>query len=212
MFDIQIENAEGNREYIWQNSWGITTRTIGVMVMIHGDNKGLVLPPKVAAIQAVIIPVGLTVKTSKEDQYAVMEAVSDVQKRLKAAGIRSKSDTRDNCTPGFKYNHWELKGVPLRLEIGPKDLSKKSTRVVRRDNSEVSFISLDSLEDEIATLLDQIQSDMFKKAKKERDEKLVRLETWDEFVSKLDEKCMILSPWCENIKCEDEVKKKSTRM
>jgi prolyl-tRNA synthetase len=211
MFNIMIENENKERTHVWQNSWGLTTRTIGVMVMVHGDDKGLVLPPRVAAIQAVIVPVGITAKTTDEDKKKIEEAANNMALALKKAGIKVKADTRDNYTPGWKYNHWEVKGVPLRLEIGPKDLAKNETRAVRRDNGAASSLSLSNLGEQVHALLETIQSDMFARAKAVRDERLVKLESWDNFVSTLDKRCMVLTPWCERVECEEEVKDRSAK-
>ncbi|KAI8820805.1 uncharacterized protein EV422DRAFT_63826 [Fimicolochytrium jonesii] len=211
MFDILIENEAKERVHVWQNSWGLSTRTIGVMVMIHGDDKGLVLPPRVAAVQVVIIPVGITAKTSQEDRKALAAKADELVKDLRKAGIRANSDTRENYTPGWKYNHWELKGVPVRLEIGPKDLAKNSTRAVIRHDSSSQDIPLATLTSTLSTLLETIQAAMFTKARAERDAHLIRLETWDKFVETLNNRCIILVPWCEREACEESVKERSAR-
>jgi prolyl-tRNA synthetase len=212
MFDILVDNEQKERVNVWQNSWGLTTRTIGVMVMVHGDDKGLVLPPRVAQIQVVIVPCGITVKTSDEDRAKVYAGADQLAKDLKAAGIRSKADLRDNYTPGFKYNHWELRGVPIRLEVGPKDIAKNETRAVIRHNGNVSQLSLKEIGITIKDLLETVQSDMFKKATAERDSNIVLLETWDHFVETLNKKKMILAPWCEEVACEEAVKERSARV
>ncbi|KAJ2790769.1 ribose-phosphate pyrophosphokinase 1, partial [Coemansia guatemalensis] len=139
MFDVVVEDPEGTstdrpKIHVHQTSWGLSTRTIGVMVMVHGDDKGLVLPPRVAETQIIIVPCGLTSKHTDEDRRRVTDACLTVEARLKKVGIRADTDLRDNYTPGFKYSHWEVRGVPLRLEIGPKDLEKQSVLSVRRDN------------------------------------------------------------------------------
>ncbi|KAJ3074253.1 ribose-phosphate pyrophosphokinase 1, partial [Quaeritorhiza haematococci] len=211
MFNISVENENKERVFVWQNSWGITTRTIGVMVMVHGDDKGLVLPPRVASLQVVVMPVGITAKTSEEDKKKLHAKADEMTQILKEAGVRAKSDVRDNVTAGYKFNHWELRGVPLRLEVGPKDLAKNTARAVRRDNGTSTNLPLDTLSTAVKSLLETIQSDMFAKAKAERDEHLVRLEAWDNFVETLDRKCLVLVPWCERIECEDDVKERSAR-
>ena len=109
MFDIMVDNEEGGRSYVWQNSWGLTTRSIGVMIMVHSDNKGIVLPPKVAQIQVVIVPCGITATSTEAEKQEVYNACDELFKTLKAGGIRAKADLRDNVTPGFKFNHWELR-------------------------------------------------------------------------------------------------------
>ncbi|KAJ3156388.1 hypothetical protein HDU89_004170 [Geranomyces variabilis] len=211
MFDILIENEAKERVNVWQNSWGLTTRTIGVMVMIHGDDKGLVLPPRVASIQAVVIPVGITAKTTPEERKNLEEKANALAKTLNKSGIRAKADTRDNYTPGWKYNHWELKGVPVRLELGPKDIANNSTRAVIRHDGSSRNISLDTITSDLPTLFTDIQDAMFAKAKKQRDAQTVQLESWDGFVDALNKKCLVLAPWCERVECEDQVKDNSAR-
>jgi prolyl-tRNA synthetase len=214
MFEIMVDgdNEQGKRSYVWQNSWGITTRTIGVMVMIHGDDKGLVLPPKVASLQVVIIPTGITVKTTPADKEAIFSKCRELFSILKKDGLRVKLDDRENCTPGFKYNHWELKGVPVRLEVGPKDLKKNETRSVRRDTGASAQISTSSdFSKSIQDLLNTIQDDMFSKAKKVRDDHLIRADNWNDFIVALNGKNLILAPWCETVKCEESVKDKSAK-
>jgi prolyl-tRNA synthetase len=214
MFEIMVDvdNEQGKRAHVWQNSWGITTRTIGVMVMIHGDDKGLVLPPKVASLQVIIIPTGITVKTSPAEKEAILSKCKEMFSALKSNGLRVKVDDRDNVTPGFKYNHWELKGVPVRLEVGPKDLKKNETRCVRRDTGVSIQMAIDTtFSKSIQNLLDTIQADMFTKAKKIRDDHLIKVDAWDDFIIALNGKNLILSPWCENIECEESVKERSSK-
>ncbi|CAG8478454.1 2215_t:CDS:2 [Dentiscutata erythropus] len=220
MFDIVVEDPsalassegkEAKKLHVWQNSWGLTTRSIGVMVMIHGDDKGLVLPPRVASIQVIVIPCGLTVKTSEEEKKRVEEKINDVVKELNSVGIKAKSDLRDTYTPGYKFNHWELRGVPLRLEIGPRDLTNNQTLSVRRDNGVKEPVPLDKLTTCVSDILNTIQKDMFERAKKVYDEHVKVIQKWDEFVPALDGKNFVLVPWCEQEHCEDKIKEKSSR-
>ncbi|KAI9017236.1 hypothetical protein BC832DRAFT_527171 [Gaertneriomyces semiglobifer] len=211
MFEIMIENEQKERVHVWQNSWGLTTRTIGVMVMVHGDDKGLVLPPRVAAVQAIIVPVGITAKTTPEERKALNVKAEELVATLKSAGIRAKSDTRDNYTPGWKYNNWEMRGVPVRLELGPKDIAKNSTRAVVRHDGSVHNMSLADITTTLPKMLEEIQAAMFAKAKAERDSRLIQLETWEGFVETLNKKCLVLAPWCEREACEDWVKDSSSR-
>ncbi|KAJ3276423.1 ribose-phosphate pyrophosphokinase 1 [Terramyces sp. JEL0728] len=211
MFEIIVDNENKERSFVWQNSWGLSTRSIGAMVMVHGDNKGLVMPPRVAKTQVVIVPSGIPAKASAEEKQKVYDECAKLHSTLKKAGIKVHSDLRDNYTPGFKFNHWELRGVPIRLEIGPKDIAKGEAKSVRRDTGEKVQLSLANIGETIADLLEVIQKDMFQKAKKERDEHLVRLETWDSFVETLNNKNIILSPWCERVDCEKDVKERSAR-
>lgn len=213
MFDIQVETGPGKKSYVWQNSWGLTTRTIGVMVMVHGDDKGLVMPPRVAAIQVVVVPCGITAKTLPENAKLIYDKCAEISKTLEASGLRTKADVRDNVSPGNKFYHWELKGVPIRLEVGPKDIENKEVRVVRRFSGEKSQFKLENLEETIKEELERIQSAMYENAKKERDSKVVHLKKFDsDFVKALDNKCLVLAPWCEITECENFVKAESARI
>ncbi|KAI9220233.1 hypothetical protein BC828DRAFT_348520 [Blastocladiella britannica] len=214
MFNIQINAENGENQYVWQNSWGLTTRVIGVMVMVHGDNKGLVLPPRVAQVQVVLVPCGITVKTTPEQKEAIIAYINGVQAELKAAGIRVKADLRDNYSPGYKFNHWEMRGVPVRLEVGPKDMQKEQVLSVRRDSGVKASMERAGLAASIHELLTTIQADMLAKATAERDEHLKVIEEWDDqegFVTLLDNKNVIMAPWCTVPECEDTIKEKSTR-
>ena len=151
-------------------------------------------------------------KTTVEEQKSVYDTIENLGKTLKGCGVRVKSDLRENYSPGYKFNAWELRGVPIRLEIGPKDVAKNETRSVRRHDGHVEQLSLTDIGKTIENILATVQSDMFKKAKAVRDSRLIRLETWDNFVETLNKKCLVLSPWCEQVKCEDEVKDRSARM
>ncbi|KAJ7521567.1 hypothetical protein O6H91_19G060100 [Diphasiastrum complanatum] len=202
MFDISFEDEKGERKKVWQNSWGLTTRTIGVMVMIHGDDKGLVLPPRVAPVQVIVIPVPY----KDIDSNALFGACTHTSELLRKAGLRVKEDTRDNYSPGWKYSHWELKGVPLRIEIGPRDLTNKQVRVVRRDNFAKEDVPLSDLVSRVTDLLEDIQSSLLEKARKERDSCIVTVNTWDEFVAALNDKKMVLAPWCNEVEVEEDVK------
>lgn len=212
MFNIAFEGKEsGEQEFAWQNSWGLTTRTIGVMVMLHSDNNGLVLPPRVASIQVVVVPVGLTAKATEEEKAKIIKAVEDTVQALKAAGIRAHADVRDNVTPGWKFNHWEVKGVPARMEIGPKDLAKNEARVCIRHSGEKFQMSTDNLEQSAKELLDRIHDEMFEKASKEREERVRQVYTWDDFTAALEARCSVLIPWCESSECEEAIKDRSAK-
>lgn len=202
MFNITVEDPSGSENdrkepiHVWQNSWGLSTRVIGVCVMIHGDNKGLVLPPRIANYQVVIVPCGLTVKTTAEQKKKLIDEIYDIEARLKKAGVRVHADTRDTYTPGYKFNDWELKGVPLRLEFGPKDSEKQQVFGARRDNGEKKPIPLASLEEGVKTTLDSIQTDLYAKAKSSFDSHVVKVTNWDDFVPALNGKNLVLMPWC----------------
>ncbi len=214
MFNITVENPEGNhlpKIEVWQNSWGLSTRVIGVMVMIHSDNKGLVIPPRVSQYQAVVVPVGVTAKTSKELEQKITEGAKDIEARLVKAGVRAIGDYRSNYSPGWKFSDWELKGLPIRLELGPKDLEKKSVTVVRRNDNKKYNVSLDSLEEEIPKILEQLQKDLYLAAKEKFDSHRIIVENWEDFVPALNNKNVILSPWCGVLECEEDIKDASAK-
>eukprot|EP00668_Euglena_longa_P040458 GGOE01053276.1.p1 GENE.GGOE01053276.1~~GGOE01053276.1.p1 ORF type:complete len:672 (-),score=157.60 GGOE01053276.1:188-2203(-) len=215
MFGIKFEDptkSEGGHEYAFQNSWGLTTRTIGVMVMVHGDDRGLVMPPMVSPLQVVIIPCGLTAKATKQERDHLYGECENLAKRLKIVGVRAKADLRNNYSPGWRFADWELKGVPLRLELGPKDLAKKQTLGCRRDiggkDNKVP-LPLDDIEAQVTSLLKQIQLDMFQRAKEERDRNMVQVTEWSDFTPALNAKKMILAPICSDMEVEVQIKKKS---
>jgi prolyl-tRNA synthetase len=186
MFDLQFEDQEGQLQFLWQNSWGYTTRSIGVCIMVHSDNTGLVLPPRVAPCQVVIIPIPKA-KAPEEEQKAMISKAEELKSALDAARIRTRLDDRRNYTPGFKYNHWELKGCCIRLEIGPKDMSNESCVIVRRDNRQKKSVSWAGVAEEVSRMLEQMQNDMFAKAQSERDQQLQRVFEWSEFSPALNE-------------------------
>ncbi|XP_012254281.2 bifunctional glutamate/proline--tRNA ligase isoform X2 [Athalia rosae] len=213
MFDIQVLGADenGEKSYVWQNSWGITTRTIGVMVMIHGDDNGLVLPPKVASVQTVIIPCGITASSTPEQRQNLLAECTKLENELKAGQIKVKGDYRDNYSPGWKFNHWELKGVPLRIELGPKDLEKNQLTVVRRDTFAKVTVPRAQAISHIHKLLEDVQKSLYDRAAKELKEHTKQTEDWTVFCKQLDQKNLLLSPYCGEISCEDNIKADSAR-
>ncbi|GAB9468704.1 Proline-trna ligase [Globisporangium polare] len=206
MFGISAEYEDGKKLIPYQNSWGFTTRSLGVMIMIHGDDKGLVLPPRVAPIQAIVVPIPFK---DKDEVDEIFGKADEICKLLLAAGVRIEVDTRRVYTPGWKYNHWELKGVPLRFELGPKDIAKQQVRVVRRDNGDKVDIPVAELTTKIPALLEQIQHDMLVRARAERDNRIKKVTEWKDFVPALQESCMVLTPFCNEIEWEETVKTKS---
>jgi len=212
MFNISFENPETKeKDYAYQNSWAITTRSIGVIVMVHGDNMGLVLPPRIASIQIVIVPCGITVSLSDEEKNSIIEKCEELEKSFKAAGIRTKGDYRDNYSPGWKFNHWELKGVPIRVELGARDMKKNQFIAVRRDTGDKITVPNTGGTEFVKNLLETIQSSMYAKAKKELDENKVMCEDFDVFCDSLNQKKLLLSPFCGEIPCEEKIKKLSAR-
>ncbi|KAF2143561.1 uncharacterized protein K452DRAFT_325537 [Aplosporella prunicola CBS 121167] len=219
MFDIKVEDPspvkEGEQKkppiHVWQNSWGLTTRSIGVMVLTHSDNKGLVIPPRVADIQVVIVPVGVTAKTSDEDKEKLYKEIDDIASTLRNASVRVETDMREGYSPGWKFNDWELKGVPLRIEFGPKDSAAQAVTAARRDKEGKSQIAIAEIGSAVPTLLETIQADLFAKAKADFDAARKQVTAWDEFVPALDAKNVCLIPHCLGDKCEDEIKELSAR-
>jgi prolyl-tRNA synthetase len=202
MFEINFENEKAETEMVWQNSWAYSTRTIGVMIMTHGDDKGLVLPPKVASVQVVVIPVPY----KDANTQGIYDACTATASALCEAGIRAEEDLRDNYSPGWKYSDWEMKGVPLRIEIGPRDLENDQVRTVRRDNGVKEDIPRGSLVEHVKELLEKIQQNMYEVAKQKREACVQEVKTWDEFIKALNEKKLILAPWCDEEEVERDVK------
>ena len=227
MFNITVEDPSGKEStdkrppiHVWQNSWGLSTRSIGVMVLIHSDNKGLVIPPRVADIQAVIIPVGITAKTSDDERKKLYDEVASIASTLRQSTlsssdndskIRVETDMREGYSPGWKFNDWELKGVPLRLEFGPKDSAAQVVATARRDTGEKGSVPISDIATAIPKLLTQIQSDMFERASTTYAAHRITIREWDAFVSTLNAKNVCLVPHCLSGKCEDEVKELSKR-
>ncbi|XP_013106972.2 bifunctional glutamate/proline--tRNA ligase [Stomoxys calcitrans] len=212
MFEIVYEDPETQqKQYVYQNSWGLTTRTIGVMIMVHADNQGLVLPPQVACIQAIVVPCGITVNTKDEERAELLDACRALEKQLCSSGVRCEGDYRDNYSPGWKFNHWELKGVPLRIELGPKDMKAKQIVAVRRDTGEKLVLPMENIEKKINELLKTIHNSMLAKAQKELDSSIKHTKDWNDFCTFLDQKNLLLSPFCGEIPCEDKIKADSAR-
>ncbi|KAK2197149.1 bifunctional YbaK-aminoacyl-tRNA synthetase-associated domain/Prolyl-tRNA synthetase [Babesia duncani] len=208
MFEIEYEAANGTKQLVHQTSWGFTTRSIGIMIMVHGDDRGLVMPPKVAKIQVVIVPI-LNRKCDVSDD--VVRVTRDIYQQLESAGIRVKLDDRQGCTPGFKYNHWELRGIPLRIEVGPRDVGDKICQIVARHSGEKIQVPLEDLKETIPKLLERVQTEMFANAKKQLDDSIVTGLTFDDVMPALrNNKCLLL-PWCEDPSTEVEVKAETQR-
>jgi prolyl-tRNA synthetase len=218
MFDITVEDptpkADGVEKsppiHVWQNSWGLSTRVIGVMVMIHGDDKGLVLPPRISKLQVIIIPVGINKKTTPEEKTKHYDQLQELKDALKKEGVRAEYDIRDSYTPAWKFNDWELKGVPIRLEYGPRDAAEQQVSYARRDTGEKGSLKIESLASTIPALLEKIQSDMYTKAEAAFRAHRIVIKNWEEVVPALDAKNVVLIPHCLAEKCEDKVKDLTT--
>jgi len=201
-FDIQYLDTSNNLQYCWTTSWGLSTRFIGAIIMTHGDDQGLIFPPRLAPIQVVIIPI----YRNEEEKSKVMEFVETVNSCLK--GVRTKVDDRSELTPGFKFNDWEMRGVPLRIEVGPKDVATNSVMIARRDmtgKEAKSVHPLDHLDDEVMRKLDEIHNHLLEKARKFRDEHIFEPQSYEE-LQQVVENGWAYSYWCGDEKCELKVK------
>jgi len=204
-FDVKYLNETNTETFAWQTSWGVSWRLIGGMIMTHGDDKGLILPPKIAPIQVVIIPIYYT----NDDKDSVIQKAHQIKDDLSKIDLRVHLDDREQLTPGFKFNDWEMKGIPIRIEIGPKDIAKKQVVLVRRHNRTKTSLNMDSLTEEISSELKNIQKEMFDAAKKILDERIVRVSEYQQFKEQLDNGKMIDCSWCGNQTCEDKIKEET---
>jgi prolyl-tRNA synthetase len=202
-FDVKFSDKNNTLDYVWATSWGVSTRLIGGLVMTHSDDEGLVLPPRIAPLQVVIVPI-----YKGEEQKAVLdEKIHGMVASFKAAGIRVKYDDSDNQRPGWKFAEYELKGVPVRIAVGPRDLENNQVEIARRDTKEKTTVSMDGITATVEQLLLDIQSNLFNRAKKYRDEHITKVNTWDEFVSVLDTKAGFVSAhWDGTPETEDKIK------
>ena len=199
-FDIQYQSKENKLEYPHQTSWGVTTRLIGAIIMTHGDNNGLVLPPAVAPVQAVIIPVA-------QHKPGVLDKANELKDTLAAAGIRVKLDDSDN-SPGWKFSEYEMKGVPVRIELGPRDIENGSCVLVTRHNREKTVLSLDGIADAVKEKLEQVRDALYQNALENREKRTYACTTLDEITKALEEKGdgFVKAMWCGEESCEDKVK------
>ncbi|MEO6731072.1 MAG: proline--tRNA ligase [Ferruginibacter sp.] len=202
-FDVKFSDKQNKLDYVWATSWGVSTRLIGALVMAHSDDHGLVLPPKLAPIQVVIVPIF----KGDEQKQLIDEKVIELMKQLKAAGISVKYDDNDNNRPGWKFAEYEMKGIPVRIAIGARDLANNVVEVARRDTKEKMSFSIDGLSERIIALLEEIQNAIYNKAKVFRDERITKANNWDEFVKLLDENPGFISAhWDGTGETEDKIK------
>ncbi|XP_039385568.1 bifunctional glutamate/proline--tRNA ligase isoform X1 [Mauremys reevesii] len=213
MFEIVFEDPKipGEKQFAYQNSWGISTRTIGVMTLIHGDNMGLVLPPRVACVQVVIIPCGITNSLSEEDKEALMKKCNEYLKRLLRVNVRVRADLRDNYSPGWKFNHWELKGVPIRLEVGPRDMKNGQFVAVRRDTGQKLAFAEHEAEDKLRHILEAIHANLYNKAFEDLTNHMVVANNMEDFQKELEAGKIVQIPFCGEMECEDWIKKTTAR-
>lgn len=202
-FDVKYQSKEGKQEYVWATSWGVSTRLIGALIMSHSDDHGLVLPPNIAPIQVVIVPI----HRNEEQLNAISELADILISQLKKLGISVKFDDRTEYKPGWKFNEYELKGIPVRVTIGPKDLENKQVEIARRDTLEKHQHSVDGLAEHIQDLLKEIQQNIFNKAKSHRDSLITEVNSYEEFKKVLDEKGGFISAhWDGSLEVEEKIK------
>ncbi len=204
-FDVQFLNKENKLEYVWATSWGVSTRLIGALIMSHSDDQGLVLPPKLAPIQVVIVPI----YRKPEQLAAITEKADEIIKVLKAKGISVKFDDRDTYKPGYKFAEWEMKGVPVRLAMGPRDLENGTVEVARRDTLEKETLQMTGIAEKIEHLLDKIQDNIFQKALSFREDMTTSADTWEEFVEKIEKGGFVWAHWDGTPETEQKIKEKT---
>jgi prolyl-tRNA synthetase len=202
VFDITYLDSDGELKYVWQTSWGVSTRLIGAIIMVHGDDRGLVMPPRVAPTQVILVPIA-----PKKARETVLPKATEIFNGLQKADIRIEMDDREEYSPGWKFNEWEMKGVPLRIEVGPRDLEAGQAVLARRDTGEKETVPLAELNERVPKVLEEIQANMFEKAKLFREENTFRTDDYAEFKQIIEEKRgFIISRWCGDSDCEQAIK------
>ena len=200
-FEVKFADKDNVEHFAWQTSWGVSWRLIGAMIMAHGDDQGLVLPPKVAPTQVVIVPI----YRNDEGKDKVLPKVKEIQDSLESQDIRVQVDDREGLSPGYKFNDWEMKGVPIRIEIGPKDIEKQSIVVAKRYNREKINLEFSEI-GKIVSILDEIQKSMLEKAREQAKENTKNISDYTEFKSKIEEGGFFNAPWCGKLECEEKIK------
>ena len=199
-FDVKYQNKEGKDDYPYHTSWGISTRLIGAVIMAHGDNRGLKVPPRLAPIQAVIVPIQM-------QKEGVLDKANELFEVLKKQGIRIKLDDRDQYSPGYKFNDWEMRGIPVRIEMGPRDIENNKCVLVRRDTAEKIDVSLDEINTKLPELLEEIQKNMFNMVKENTERRTTVATNMEEFEKNINEnQGFIKAMWCGNDECEEKIK------
>jgi prolyl-tRNA synthetase len=201
-FDVTFMNKDNKPEYVWANSWGVSTRLMGALIMSHSDDNGLVLPPHLAPIQVVIVPI----YKDAAQLEAISAKVNPIIDRLKALGVSVKYDDADNKRPGFKFADYEVKGVPVRLAIGARDIENGTVELMRRDTLEKETLPLEGIADRVKDLLEDIQNNIYKKAKDFRDSHIVKVDTYDEFKEQIEKGGFILAHWDGTTETEEKIK------
>ncbi len=201
-FDVKFLNKENKLEYVWATSWGVSTRLIGALIMAHSDDNGLVLPPKLAPIQVVIVPI----YKKEEELTSISVQAEKISKALKKAGISVKYDDRDTYKPGFKFADWEMKGVPVRLAIGPRDLANGTVEVARRDTLEKEVLRVENIAEKVENLLDQIQKNIYQKALDFREDNTFKVDSWEDFKKQIEKGGFVLAHWDGTPETEQKIK------
>jgi prolyl-tRNA synthetase len=201
-FDVKFQTVEGQHDYVWATSWGVSTRMVGAVIMTHSDDTGLVLPPRMAPTQVVVVPIWKT----DDEKPGVVNAGRDLVKRLKAAGVRAHLDDRDTLKPGAKYYEWERKGVPFRMEIGPRDLDKGQAFCARRIGGGKFSVSLENAPTEVPVILDAIQDELFARALAAREAGTHTVDSYEAFKARIDQGGFFLVPWHADPANEEQVK------
>ena len=203
-YNIKFLDKDEKEKFAWTTSWGVSTRLLGAIVMAHGDDKGLVLPPKIAPIQVVIVPI-----IFEDTKEKVLKEAEKIKCALEKEGLEVELDKRDEYTPGWKFNEWEMKGVPLRIEIGPKDLEKNQMVLARRDVKEKKIVKIEDVES-VIKLLDDIQKNLLEKARNEMEANTIEVKTKDDFKKQIENKKMVFCLWCGGKDCEEKIKEETT--
>ncbi|MDD6365375.1 MAG: proline--tRNA ligase [Bacteroidales bacterium] len=201
-FDVTFTNREGRQEYVWATSWGVSTRLMGALIMSHSDDNGLVLPPKLAPIQVVMVPI----YKNEEQRNAILDRMCEIKKELEASGHSVKIDDRDTLRPGFKFAEWELKGVPVRVAVGPNDLANGTVELARRDTLTKETTPVEGLAARIAALLDEIQKNIYAKAEAFRDSNIRKVDSWEEFKTEIQKGGFLLCHWDGTPETEQAIK------
>ena len=204
-FDVKYANKDGQLEYVWATSWGVSTRLMGALIMAHGDDNGLVLPPKLAPIQVVMVPIF----KSEEELNGILAKMNEIAVSLKAMGISYRIDDRDNLRPGFKFAEWELKGVPVRIAIGPRDLENGMVELSRRDELTKESVPQEGLAERISVLLDDIQKNIYAKALAFRDKNIIKVDTWEDFKEKITQGGFLSCHWDGTVETEERIKEET---
>jgi prolyl-tRNA synthetase len=203
-FEVKFADKDNVEHFAWQTSWGVSWRLIGAMIMVHGDDKGLVLPPKVAPTQVVIVPI----YNSDEDKKQVLEKSNEIKQKLESKSIRIHIDDRNELSPGYKFNDWEMKGVPLRIEIGPKDIPKQKVVLAKRYNKEKTDLGFDEIE-KIELILNEIQTNMLESAREEAEQNTLDISDYTEFKEKIGKGGFFNANWCGKQECEEKIKEET---